>query len=81
MAWKLERWAEATDPLLLNTTITLGSNVTQPQALENLIPSRKLKGNCTFIAQSTMVETIGTEGDLSVKPKGEEEAESSDRKP
>ena len=29
-AWKLERWAEARDPLLLKTTMTGGSNVTQP---------------------------------------------------
>ena len=49
-AWKLERWAEARDPLLLKTTTTGGSNVTWPQTLGNLFLSRKLKGNCTFMA-------------------------------
>ena len=39
---KLERWAEARDPLLLKTTTTGGSNVTWPQAVGNLFPSRKL---------------------------------------
>ena len=78
-AWKLERWAEAIDPLLLNTTTTGGSNVTCPQIPGNLLPSKKLKGNHTFMAQSAKVESIGTEENLSVKPEGEEEAESSDR--
>ena len=49
-AWKLERWAEARDPLLLKTTTTRGSNVTWPQVPGNLFPSRKLKGNHTFMA-------------------------------
>ena len=50
VAWKLERWAEARDTLLPKTKITGGSNVTKSQALGNLFPSRKLKGNCTFMA-------------------------------
>ena len=54
-----------------------GSNITQPQTSGNLFPSRKLKGNHTFTAQSTIVESIGAEEDMSVKPEGEEEAESS----
>ena len=66
-AQKLGRWAEARDPLLLKTTTTGGSNVTWPQALGNLFPSRKLKGNHTFTAQSAIVESIGTEGDLKCK--------------
>ena len=49
-AWKLERQAEARDPLLPKTTTTGGSNVTQPQTSGNLFPSRKLKGNHTFTA-------------------------------
>ena len=78
VAQKLERWAEARDFLLLKTIITGGSNVTWPQALGNLFPSRKLKGNHTFLAQSTIVESIGTEGDFSVKSDREEEDESSE---
>ena len=76
--------AEARDPLLQKTTTTRGSNVTQPQALGNLFPSRKLKGNCTIMAGSTIVGSVGTEENLSVKLEGEEEAESSegeDQKP
>ena len=78
VAQKLERWAEARDPLLPKTTTTGGSNVTLPQASGNLFPSRKLKGNCTFMAQSAIVECVGTEEDSSVKLEGEEEAESSE---
>ena len=78
VAWKLERWTEARDPLLPKTTITRGSNVTQPQASGNLFPSRKLKGNHTFTAQSAVVGSVGTEEDSSVKLEGEEAAESSE---
>ena len=77
-AQKLEKWPEARDPLLPKTTTTGGLNITQPQTLGNLFPSRKLKSNHTFMAQSTIVENIEAEEDLSVKPEGEEEAESSD---
>ena len=77
-AQKLERWDESRDLLLPKTTTNGGSNVTQPQTLGNLFPSRKLKGNHTFTAQSAIVESIGAEENLSVKPEGEEEAESSD---
>ena len=49
-ALKLERWAEATDPLLLKLPMTRGTNVTWPQALGNLFPSRKMKGNHSFTA-------------------------------
>ena len=68
--WKLERWAEARNPRLPKTTTTGGSNVTWPQKLGNLFPSRKLKGNCTFMAGSPIVGSIETEGDLSVKLEG-----------
>ena len=77
-AQKLQRWAEARDPLLPKTTTTGGPNVTWPQTSGNLFPSRKLKGNHTFMSGSAIVKSIGTEGDSSVKPEGEEEAESSD---
>ena len=75
---KLERWAEARDSLFPKTTTTGGSNVTQPQALGNLFSSRKLKGNCAFTAQSTIVGSVGTEGVSNVKPEGEKEAEFSE---
>ena len=80
---KLERLAESRDPLLPKTTTTGGSNITQPQALGNLFPSRKQKGNCTFMAQSTIVESIETERDMTAGPGGEEEVESlgEDQKP
>ena len=79
IAWKLERWVETRDPLLPKTSMTGGSNVSQPQAMGNLFSSRKLKGNHTFTAQSAIVGSIGTEEDSSVKVEGEEEAESSGR--
>ena len=78
---KLERWAEARDLLLPNTTMTEGSNATQPQALGNLFPSRKLKGNWTFMAWSAIVESAGTEEDLTTGLEGEEEVESSEGDP
>ena len=46
----------------------VGLNVIQPQTSGNLFPSRKLKGNHTFTAQSAIVESIGAEEDSSVKP-------------
>ena len=75
---KWERWAEARDLLLLKMTTTGGSNVTWIQTSGNLFPSRKLKGNHTFTALSAIVESTGTKENSSVKPKGEDEAESSD---
>ena len=77
-AHKLERQAKARDTLLLKTTRTGGSNITQPQTFGSLSPSRKLKGSHTFTAQSSILESIGAEEDVCVKPEGEEEAESSD---
>ena len=78
-AQKLERQAEARDPLLLKNTTTGGSNAIQPQALGNLFPSRKLKGNHTFTVQSTIVGgKHWNEEDLSVKLEGKEEAGSSE---
>ena len=59
---KLEKWAEARDPLLPKTTTLGGLNATWPQMSGNLFPSMKLKGNCTFMAWSVTVESIGTEG-------------------
>ena len=47
-ACRLKSWAEARDSLLKKTTTTGGSNGTWPQALGNVFPSGKLKGNHTF---------------------------------
>ena len=76
-AWKLERWAEARDPLVPKTTTTRSSNVTCSHSQGNLFPSKKLKGNCTFTAQSIAVEDCETEEDSGPKPNGEKEAQSS----
>ena len=77
VAQNWEIYAGARDPLLPKTTATGESNVTWPQTSGNLFPSRKLKGNHTFTAQSTIVKSTRAEEGLSVKPEGEEEAESS----
>ena len=76
-AQKLERWAEARDPLLPKTTTTRGLNITHSQTSWNLFPSQKLKGNHTFTSESATVENNEAEEDSSIKPEGEEEAGSS----
>ena len=76
-AQKLERWMEARDPLLPKSTSTGSSNVTCSHSQGNLFPSRKLKGSCTFTAQSTVVEDHETEEDSGQKPDWEKEAMSS----
>ena len=73
---KLERQAEARDPLLPKTTTTGGLNLTCSQTPGNLFPSQKLKGSCTFTWSST-VESNEVKEDLGMKQKGEEEAKSS----
>ena len=72
-AQKLERWAEVRDPLLSKTTTAGSSNVTHSHSQGNLFPSRKLKGKCTFTAQSTVVEDHETEEDSGPKPNEEKE--------
>ena len=76
VAQMLERWAEARDPLLSKITTAGRLNMTCSQTPGNLFPSHKLKGNCTFTAQSATVENNKAEEDSGVKPEGEEEAES-----
>ena len=76
-AQKLERWAEARDPLLLKTTAAGRLNFTHSQTLGNLFPSQKLQGNHTFTAQFATVENNTTKEDLGAKPEGEGKAESS----
>ena len=49
-AQKLERWAEAQDPLLPKTTTAGSSTITCSHSQGNLFPSRKLKGTHTFTA-------------------------------
>ena len=74
-AQKLERLAAARETLLPKTITTGGSNITQLQKSWNLFPSRKLKGNCTFTAQSIIVESTEAEEELSVRTEREEETE------
>ena len=74
---KLERRAEARDPLLPKIATTGGSNVTHSQTSGNLIPSKKLKGSHTFTAWSAMVESNKAAEDSVIKAEDEEEAESS----
>ena len=65
---KLERWAEARDPLLLKTTTAGSSNVTHSFSQGNLFPSRKVKGSHTFTTQSAAVGDQETEEDSDPKP-------------
>ena len=74
---KLERLAEARDPLLPKTTTTGGSNITLSHSQGNLFPSRKLEGSHTFTAWSTVVEDCDTEEDSGPKPDRKKEAKSS----
>ena len=76
-AQKLERWMEARDPLLPKTPTTGSSNVIHSHSQGNLFPSRTLKGNHTFTAQSAPVEDHKTEEDTGPKPDGEKEPKSS----
>ena len=76
-AQKLERWVEVRDPLLPKTTTTQGSNVTHSHSQGNLFPSWKLKGSCTFTAQSAAAEDCEAEEDSGPKSDGEKEAKSS----
>ena len=54
--------------------------VTHSHSQGNLFPSRKLKGDCIFTAQSAAVEDCVTEEDSGPKPDGEKEVESSAEK-
>ena len=76
-ARKLERWAEARNPLLPKTTTTGGSNVTHSHSQGNLFPPRKLKSSCTFTTQSIAVEDHETGEDSGLKSDEEKEVESS----
>ena len=77
-AWKLERQAEARDPLLLKTILTGGMNITCSQTSGNLFPSWKLKGSHTFTNLSATVESNGVAESSGMKAAEAEEAESSD---
>ena len=55
-AQKLERWAEARDPLLLKATPMGGLNVTHSQTSGNLFPPWKLKGSHAFTARSATID-------------------------
>ena len=73
--WKLERWAEAIDPLLLKTTTASSLNIICSHSQGNLFPSRKLKGNCTFTTQFAVVYHEMAE-DSVPKPDKEKDAKS-----
>ena len=68
---------EARDPLLPKTPTTGSSNVTHSHSQGNIFPTRKLKGNHTFMAQSVAVADCEPEEDSDPKPNGEKEVESS----
>ena len=67
---KLGRRAEAQDPLLPKTATVGRSNATHSQTSGNLFCSQKLKGNCTFPAQSATIGNNEVEEDSGVKPEG-----------
>ena len=74
---KLERWAEARDPLTSKTAATNRSTVMHSQMLGNLFPPQKLKGNHTFAAQAVTIGNDVAEEDLDVEQEGKEEMEPS----
>ena len=78
---KLERQAEARDPLLPKIALTGGSNVTHSQTSGNLFPSQKLKGSHTFITQSAMVESNRVAEGLGLKAEVAESSDGEDQKP
>ena len=73
---KLERWAEARDPLPPKTTTAGSLKVICSQWQGNLFPSKELKGNCTLTAQSAAVEDLEMEEDSGPKPDEEKEIKS-----
>ena len=77
-AWKLERWAEARDPLPPKMAITSGSSRMGFQMPGNLFPLHKLKGNCTFATQAATIRNDEVEEDSSVKQEGGEMEPSAD---
>ena len=74
-AWKLERRAQAWDPLLPETAVTCGLNVIHSQAPGNLIPSHMQKGNHTFTAWAVTIGNDEGEADSGAKQEGEGETE------
>ena len=68
---------EARDPLLPKTTTAGNLNVAHSHSQGNLFPSRNLKGNHTFTAQSAVVENHEMEKDSGPKPNREKDTESS----
>ena len=74
--WKLERRAEARDPLPPKTAVTSGLN-TCSQTPGNLFPLHKLKGNHTFTAQAASIGNDAGEADSGVKQEKEGDTEPS----
>ena len=76
-AWKLERRAEARDPLPLNTAVTSGSNTIHSQTPGNVFIFCKLKGNHTFTTWVATIWNAEGEAHSGVKQEGEGETEPS----
>ena len=74
-AQKLERRAEARDPLPPKTAVTSGSNMICCQTPGNLFPSCKLKGNHTFTAWAVTIGNAKGDADSGVKQEREGEME------
>ena len=69
---KIQRRAEARDPLPPKTVVASGLNMRCSQAQGNLFPSCRLKGNCTSTSPAVTVGNDEGEADSSAKQEGEE---------
>ena len=74
---KLERWAEARDPLPPKVVATNGLTVMHSQMPGNLFSLCKLKGHCTFTAQAVNIGNDTAEEDPGVEQEGEDDTEHS----
>ena len=64
---KLDRRAEAKDPLLPKSVVTSRLNAKYPQTPGNLFPSYKLKGNHTITAQAVTIGNAKGKADSGAK--------------
>ena len=72
---KLERRAEARDPLPQKTVVTSGLNAIHSQTPGNLFPLCKWKGNHTFTIWAATIGNAEGEADSGAKQEGEGEME------
>ena len=77
VAWKLDRRAEAREPLPPKTAVTSWSNVTHSWTPGYIFPSSKLKGNATFTTQAVTIGNDEGGADSGAKEGGEGEMEPS----